>query len=413
MILLACLLLFLSADITAQADIIPVAKHTTKQNRANEYQSLLNSIATGMDLPLSDATEDFWLEAFDAMELLSFRSPAADVKIRSVFDSLLYRSDGFQRSFLELIYANYPKDFVPQVVTFVNKTSNPKLFAMCSEYLLVNNKQADHRDILLQRMQDKIFNEQNAEPFFTVLQNKLSTEKPVRPPVADLLQNDFLPDETVLFSFQRKNRNYPGLAMVRGKDGLFIKDEDGNYFAVPQLARSMSNMPGYITNGNTPQGIFKTTGFAISKGSFIGPTTNLQMVLPYEQSADVPDSVTRVLGDNYSSLLPASWKNYFPFFEAYYAGRAGRSEIIAHGTTMNPVYYKKQIYYPISPTQGCLCTKEIWSAIDGRRTASDQQRLVNAVKKAGGPQGYCIVVEIDDQQKPVSIHDILPLLNQQ
>ena len=143
---------------------------------------------------------------------------------------------------------------------------------------------------------------------------------------------------------------------------------------------------------------------------FIGPTTNIQMVLPYEKSSDVSDSVTRSLGDNYRSLIPASWKSYFPFFEAYFAGKAGRTEIIAHGTTVNPDYYKKQPYFPHTPTQGCLCTKEIWSLTDGKRIESDQQKLVDAVKKAGGANGYCIVIEIDDQQKPVNIQDILPFL---
>jgi hypothetical protein len=42
---------------------------------------------------------------------------------------------------------------------------------------------------------------------------------------------------------------------------------------------------------------------------------------------------------------------------------------------------------------------------------SDQQKLVDAVKKAGGADGYCIVIEIDDQQKPVSVNEILPYLN--
>ena len=122
-------------------------------------------------------------------------------------------------------------------------------------------------------------------------------------------------------------------------------------------------MPGYLTNGNTPQGIFKITGFDVSKGSFIGPTTNIQMVLPFERSPDVADSIPQLLGHNYKNLLPASWQDYHPVFEAYYAGRAGRTEIIAHGTTVNPAYYKQQPWYPISPTQGCLCTKEIWSEI--------------------------------------------------
>ncbi|MFM6925569.1 MAG: hypothetical protein ACKOU7_08710, partial [Ferruginibacter sp.] len=247
---------------------------------------------------------------------------------------------------------------------------------------------------------------------FTILKNKLLQPAPKRPPVKDLMSNTFLPNEMVVYSFQRKNRNYPGLVMVRSNDGSFIKDNAGKYFAVPQLARSGTNMPGYLSNGNTPQGIFKIFDFAVSKGRFIGPTTNIQMVLPYERSTDVSDSVTRSLGDNYRLLLPGSWKNYFPFLEAYYAGKAGRSEIIAHGTTVNPAYYAKQPYYPLTPTQGCLCTKEIWSAVDGKRLESDQQKLVDAVQKAGGANGYCVVIEIDAQQKPVSLKDILPFLKQ-
>ena len=41
---------------------------------------------------------------------------------------------------------------------------------------------------------------------------------------------------------------------------------------------------------------------------------------------------------------------------------------------------------------------------------SDQQKLVNAIKKAGGADGYCVVIEIDDQQEPVSIKEILRYL---
>jgi hypothetical protein len=274
----------------------------------------------------------------------------------------------------------------------------------------MNNRQAECKTLLLARTRDSLINLEGTRHFFLVLQNHIFFKPNPTPPLADLLNKSFLPNEMVMYSFQRKNRNYPGLVMVRSMDGKFIKDAAGKYFAVPQLARSGTNMPGYLSNGNTPQGIFKIFGFAVSQGSFIGPTTNIQMVLPYEHSSDVNDSVTQSLGDNYQSLLPASWKSYFPFFEAYFAGKAGRSEIIAHGTTVNPDYYKTQPYFPHTPTQGCLCTKEIWSGIDGKRMESDQQKLVDAVKKAGGANGYCVVIEIDDQQKPVSIKDILPFL---
>lgn len=249
-----------------------------------------------------------------------------------------------------------------------------------------------------------------AEPFFTMLQNKLLLADKKTPPLADLLSDSFLSNEIVLFSFQRKNRNYPGLAMVRTKSEIFLKDETGEFFSIPQLGRSISNMPGYLTNGNTPQGIFKMTGFAVSKSNFIGPTTNIQMLMPFERSEDIPDSITQLFGKNYSALLPAAWVNYFPFYESYYAGMAGRTEIIAHGTTVNPEYYINKPYYPLTPTQGCLCTKEIWSTDDGKRMESDQQKLVNALKTAGGAKGYCVVIEINDEQKPVSLDEILPYL---
>ena len=403
--------IFLCLGVQAQTEKPPYVSNTMKEARAKEYRSLINnSILKNLLINLTDSTEENWQDAFGAMELLNYRTPFIDARIHIAMDSVEKRSTGYQRSLLEMIYPLYPKDFVPQVISLAKQTSDAKLFAMCCEYLLQNNRLTEFKDLLLNRVKDSLLNRNSENPFFTVLQNKLFLRSHPKPPLANLLSKAFLPGEMVVYSFQRKNRNFPGMVMVRNKDGAFIKDAPGKYFAVPQLARSCSNMPGYITNGNTPQGIFKIFGFANSKSIFIGPTTNIQMVLPYEHSTDVDDSVTRSLGDNYRSLLPASWKNYYPIFEAYYAGKVGRTEIIAHGTTVNPEYYKKQIYYPHTPTQGCLCTKEIWSSIDGKRIKSDQQKLVNAVKKAGGADGYLIVVEIDEQQKPVSIKDILPFL---
>ena len=402
---------FLCLHVQAQKDKIPYAAYTTKESRAREYKNLIsNSINKNLLLDLTDSTEENWQEAFEAMLLLNYRAAFIDARIRTAMDSVSIRSAAFQKNMLQLIYPLYPKDFVPQITSLVKETNDPKLFAMCSEYLFLNNKTETYKAILLKRMEEmqQKAGTVNEIPFFTVLKNKLLLTGVKHPPVADLLNNTFLPNEMVVYSFQRKNRNYPGLVMVRDKDGKFIKDAGRKYFAVPQLARSGTNMPGYLSNGNTPQGIFKIFGFAVSQGSFIGPTTNIQMVLPYEHSGDVSDSVTQSLGDSYRFFLPTSWKNYYPFFEAYYAGKAGRSEIIAHGTTVNPAYYVKQPYYPLTPTQGCLCTKEIWSAVDGKRMESDQQKLVDAVQKAGGANGYCVVIEIDDQQKPVSIKDVLP-----
>ncbi|MBL7701357.1 MAG: hypothetical protein JNM14_03860 [Ferruginibacter sp.] len=409
-VFIGTVIIFSLVNLKAQTTKPTYAPNTTKEARAKEYKYLISSINKNLLTELVDSTEENWQDAFAAMMLLNYHAPFIDSRIHTAMGSVEKRSTGFQRSLLQMIYPLYPKAFVPEVISLAGKTTDAKLFAMCCEYLLLNNRQAECKELLSKKANDNPVNPTTENPFFRVLQNKLNLKTPSKPPLADLLAKDFLPGEMVLFSFQRSNRNFAGLVMVRNKNGAFIKNETGKYFAVPQLARSCSNMPGYITNGNTPQGIFKVFGFDTSKSAAIGPTTNIQMVLPYEQSQDVGDSVTRSLGDNYRYLLPASWKSYYPVFEAYYAGKAGRTEIIAHGTTINPEYYKKQTYYPLTPTEGCLCTKEIWSGTGGKRLESDQEKLVNAIKKAGGANGYCVVIEIDDQQKPVSLADILLFL---
>jgi uncharacterized membrane protein YkvA (DUF1232 family) len=402
--------IFLCLHLQAQIEKPLYALNTTKEARAKEYKNLLNnSINKNLLTDLTDSTEENWQNAFEAMELLNYRSAFTDSRIRTAINLLSGRSLDFQKAITALVYSLYPKDFIPQIVSLLKQTDDAKLFAMCSEYIFMNKKTETYKPVLLKRMEEMKQKNGTAieSSFFTVLKNKLLLKAVKYPAVADIMNAAFLPGEMVIYSFQRKNRNYPGLVMVRDKDGKFIKDTGGKYFWVAQLARSGTNMPGYITNGNTPQGIFKIFGFAVSQGGFIGPTTNIQMVLPFEKSGDVADSVTKSLGDNYRSLLPLSWKNYYPFYEAYYAGKVGRTEIIAHGTTVNPENYKKEPYYPLTPTQGCLCTKEIWSTVDGKRMESDQQKLVDAVKKAGGANGYCVVIEINDEQKPVSIKDIL------
>ena len=97
-------------------------------------------------------------------------------------------------------------------------------------------------------------------------------------------------------------------------------------------------------------------------------------------------------------------------YQSYYAGKAGRTEIIIHGTTINPEYYIKEPYYPLTPTMGCLTSKEIWDEETGKRFQSDQQKLINAMIPAGGSQGYAIVINLDDEQRPVFLYDIVPLI---
>jgi len=392
--------------------------YTTDAARTQLKDRLIkNSITKGLMLPLSDSTEEYWENAFSAMEVLDYSTPFTRNQVHTAFDSIGTRSLDFQRALLEVAYTNYPGQFPRQTQTLLNETPDPKIFAMCSEYLIRHNGDSTlKREIskkLFEKFRDSVF----IYPVLNSLWSRL--EKPVSKKIytakevlTQILNREFLAGQIVMYSFQRKDRDYPGMVLIRNAQGDFIKDSSGKFFHIPQLARSITNLPGYLRNGNTPQGIFRMYGFGVSMSSFIGPTANVQIGMPVELSLkkffdDSTISDTTWTIDWYQKLIPGNLKSYLPLYESYYSGLIGRTDIIAHGTTIDPQYYLGKPYYPLTPTQGCLCTKEIWN---GKRVESDQQKLVNGLLKAGGANGYCVVVEIDDKHAPVTINDLLPYL---
>ncbi len=408
------ILFILSKHVFAQ-DI--VLENVLKPNRDNLFRNIVNnSINRNLSFPLTDSTEENWEDAFRAIAFINYRSPWIDKRLRIPMDSLQYRSTSFQRAILELIYSNYPTQFNKEIRSLLLQTNDSKIFAMCSVCLLKNNTDTTEINYLIETMKIK-YNNDKTDPILNELFFQLTPaeEKKIPPYLNEFLEKKYLPGYTLLISFQRQNRNYPGLVLVRDGNGNFIKEDDGSFFSVSQLARSISNLPGYLTNGNTPEGIFRMDGFDHSKGSFIGPTANIQLTMPFEYKAShffenstLSDTAWNI--NRYKNLLPKNFKQYYPMLQAYHAGKAGRKEIIAHGTTIDPAFYKTKPFYPLTPTQGCLSTKEIWSETTGKLLESDQLKLSKAIIKAGGPDGYAIVINIDNKQEPVTIDEIIPFL---
>lgn len=415
------LFLLIYTDISF-AQNVPIVQATIKASREKTYNNIVhNSITKNLSLPLNDSTEENWQSAFYALELINYKTPWIQQRIKLAFDSIEKRSAGFQRALLELCYTNYPQQFREEVYEITGKATTAKVFAMAAEYLCQQDK--SNAAVVLMIGYNRfpaISLLDSGEKSKTILAMlKASAYKKTDPhfnkKIKALFSPSFLPNHCILYSIQRKNRSYPGIAIIRDSLGNFITDSTGTIFSVPQLARSMSSLPFYLTNGNTPQGIFRMNGLDVSKSLAIGPTTNIQLMMPYETSpayflkdSTITDSLWTT--ELYKKLIPKPFKDYQPLYETFYASKAGRTEIIAHGTTVDPEYYKGLPFYPHTPTEGCLATKEIWSAVDGKRTQSDQQQLVNALIKAGNTNGYGVVIEIDDQQKPVSLNEILPYL---
>ncbi|MEO8414409.1 MAG: hypothetical protein ABI472_12155 [Ginsengibacter sp.] len=402
----------------AQYDAPLYTSYTTVDARAKLYERLTTySIQKNLSVTLSDSTEEKWEEAFEAIEVLLYKSPFSDRKIYKAFDEIETRSINFQKALLEVAYTNYPIECMLQVKKLLSNTNDPKVFAMCAEYMLQQKKSFLPPSEIGELIETKFGDEGIINPVLYMLQVHISEKNKTgiflsKNLLRELFGKKFLPGEIIMYSIQRKNRDHPGLLIVRQKDGTYITDSSGVIFNVPQLARSITNLPFYLANGNTPQGIFLMYGFGVSMSSFIGPTANIQLSIPVETSmqnffrdSSICDTLWNI--DYYKKMIPAGLKNYLPLYYSYYAGLAGRTEIIAHGTTIDPGLYKNQPYFPLTPSQGCLSTKEIWN---GKRLESDQQKLVNALLKAGGANGYCVVIELDDKQSAVTLKDVLPFL---
>jgi hypothetical protein len=338
-------------------------------------------------------------------------------RIADILKELPRFTPAFQRAALEAIITLYPKAFSEEISKFIRITREPKLFAMAAFYLVNYNGDKTSSEIL--RFMQETFPEWQDNALLSRLFLDLTQSFPVmnveRPPLTELLRHSFGEGVVVFYSFQRTGRKYPGVLVLRKSDGTFYRDNQGNILLIPQLARSLSGLPGYITNGNAPQGIYSVKGIDVSGNVFIGPSPNIQTRLPFEVDAGrfmhkESESDTSWSRDRYAQMLPVSWNRYEPIFEAYYAGMAGRTEIIAHGTTVNPDFYRALECYPFTPSLGCLTTLEIWSESTGECRYSGQLALINAYKAAGAGDGYFIVVDVNDDTRPVNAADILPVL---
>jgi hypothetical protein len=194
-----------------------------------------------------------------------------------------------------------------------------------------------------------------------------------------------------------------------------VRDGRGQLFAQPQLALSRSGLPGTITNGNTPQGVFTVVGAGTATNPNIGPTPYLHTKLPIEatlaefEHADATGDWSEAVYDSY---LPASWRAWAPIKEAWLAGRAGRDELLVHGTTINPAYYAGARYFPGTPQQGCMISNETWDPATGRLLASRHLTLAQTYAAASPRDdlaGYLIVVELPGEG-PVTPADALALV---
>lgn len=383
----------------------------TKAERLQYKEDLQQYIRKAQTTAADSAHRTEWSVALWAMELLLDTSRSTVTSLQKPLSNYFKLNRSFKRALLETVYAVAPHQYAQRMFEIGMTETELKHVLMCRQY--IRRLGTPYKD-RLSELDGRLQRTMKPDPSLMMAYEKSKEiEKTgfLQPAVLKQLFNkNFLKGETVIFSIQRRNREYEGLAIVRKPDGTFIKEKNGRFFSVPQLARSISNLPWYLTNGNTPQGIYSIQGLDTSQSDLIGQTTNIQLVMPHEVS---PAIFFHDSSNNYEwsesllvSRLPSSLKNYIPLLASYYAGKAGRTEIISHGTTVDPSYYNKRSFYPNTPTQGCLCCVELYSEADGRCTMSNQLKLVNAFVSTGREKGYLVVIDVDDMRSMVNVNEL-------
>ena len=357
---------------------------TKKTYRDSITNSLKKQVNETIALPVSEQTYKKWSGAFWAMELMLYHPAGYEKIIPGQLNSLTKTSPEFQRSLLEMLYTLYPKQFGKELESIWKNLAGNKVKAMALEYMALAG-------IFPIIEQTESFYSSGYYSFYTKRwqQNKIRL-----PSKKDFLQPGFLPGQTVLCSFQATDRDKPGYLQFRTTAGKWLTDEKGRVLKFPQLARSITNLPFYLTNGNTPQGLYKITGVDTADNNWIGPTTNLQMIMPFENGPENFFGADTSFIIFYNKIL-GSLSKFTSLWQSYEAGKIGRSEIIAHGTTIDPVFYKKKKYFPCTPSLGCLCSPETWND-NGERTYSAQSDWIKVLLALKSQPVYIIVSEVKD-----------------
>ncbi len=384
----------------------------TSEKREQYKSEMKKVISSELDLFRIKKSETSIKKSFEYMQNLNYFEDDGYNFLKFALADYPSKSESFYSNALETVYTLYEAGFEFEMENILSTTTNPRHFTIAVNVL--QRAYPSEREKYLKILKER-FKDYEKTPILKILSSYLEKSPSEylvnRPSLKKLFSHDFGDNHFVLFSLQRTNRNYPGLVLIRKPDGKFLRREDGSIFTISQLARSISNMPSYVVNGNTPQGIFSIQTIKQAKSEVIGPTPAIMTALPFEVSVDKFFHNTDKKGkwdlDMYLTLFPPSWREYFPIQEAFIAGEIGRNAIYAHGTTVDTELFRDYSYYPNTPTKGCLSAKEIWSKKNGKSIYSDQITLLKAVKSLEPSNGYMIVLEVDDREMPVSLDDVL------
>ncbi len=320
----------------------------------------------------------------DYLHLYAVEAPkikGSEAFLRSLLDAYAKKNLEITKKALEIIVAAFPKSFTSQVLKLAKDTSDYNLLVLSALYLKKSKAFPSFLKTKLQQYPDK---------YHEIFQkNHLS---PPLPPIEDLLWMNGDSEEWMLFAFRKPKS---GFLLVRKPRGEFLRDGE-KILKIPFMAKSVLQLPFYISMGDTPQGVYRIMGTTSTNNPRIGPSPVLRLGLPLEVS--LPNFFPNRKDPEWSlsaveSFFPISWRGYEKLHESYHAGKNGRSGIWVHGSTLDPLKFKTVTGgTEHTLTYGCIALPEVW--IEGRLKESKQRDLI---MQLGNPKGYLVLVEIGEE----------------
>jgi hypothetical protein len=243
------------------------------------------------------------------------------------------------------------------------------------------------------------------------------------PPLAELLTWQVAQGQSQLYVLCRRQRGTLCRAILKDKRGQWVRDLSQPHqplWSVELLSRSLHGLRWHSIRGATPQGLYRLEGaMPRSQSAFFpayGQFPLVKVFLPFEAGVRQFFPQQSPTLAQYQTLLPPSWRHYFPIQQSYWAGLLGRSLIRIHGSGEFPSFFVNNERFPQSwgwnPAIGCLSAQEQYNS-KGELQRADMPTILNALSQAQGGflSGYVIVVEVPgDSRNSISLEEIGAIL---
>ncbi len=419
--------LLLSTTTTAEPEVKFVPQATAAARARQREQQVHQIRPETYDLnryPVTDAHADRWRNALWTTALMEPQADYVAVALSRIVSLTAQPNlSAKQQQVVEMglqvgtqLYLSNPRVYAPlrsQFLQTIATGRKPKWIAMALAVLVESGIPPEQRRQLSDRIRQR-FPTWNKDPhLYTTLWDVYSLDRPPRmPPLSDLLQWRIAPGQPQLYVLCQPNRGLLCQTVLKNSQGQFVR-QDGKLWSVPLLLRSLhEGLAWNFTRGETPQGVYRIEGTNPPDAKFFrafGSFPLLKLFLPYEAGVQqfLPSRPGPLVGGlaAYKTLLPPSWRAYFPMHQSYWAGKAGRNLFRIHGSGESADFFSNSQRFPESqgwnPTIGCLSALEVYDET-GRLKRADMPKILDALAAAGSPEtvdavsGYLIVVEVPD-----------------